>query len=430
MYGRTLAILVVGVGLVSETTVFGQMPVTKVVVAEAREVDAPATIMVVGTVEPARRSRVCSEVAGLVDQMPGREGDLVEAGGVICRLDTDTLRLRLAEEQAKLAGEEAKLAELVAGTRKEELRRLEALHDEAEARHQRWRFEMERVEKLYAGRDSNDKEYYDTRAELLAAERRKIAAEAAYNLGLEGPRKETIAQAEHAVTEQKAAVLRIETGLKKTVVRAPFTGYIVERIAEVGEWIGEGGAVAVVIDLASVLVLVNAPESALPYLVVGDAVHVKVDALQRVFEGRIKHIMRQADPRARTFPIKIEVENPQTLLAAGMFARATLPAGPKQNSVAVPKDAIVQKKGVDYVAMVFPGRRGEMSGVLLPVTVGIDVDDWMTITSGNVRPGAQVITRGTERILPFPTPVEIVDERGTPVAMPDRDKAESRKEGA
>ena len=412
-----------------EVQTFGQMPATKVVVAEAREVEAPRTITVVGTVGPARRSKVCSEIAGLVAEMPGREGDFIPTRGRICALDTDTLTLQLAEEQAKLGALEAYHQELVAGTRKEELARLKALRDEAAARYDRWEFEMQRIKRLYAGRDSNDKEYYDTKAEFLAAERRKIAAEAAYNLGVEGPRKETIARAAHEVREQKAAVLRVETALEKATIRAPFNGYIVERMAEVGEWIPVGGPVAEMVDLNSVLVRVDVPESALPFLLVDDPVPVKVDALKRSFTGRVKHIMRQADPSARTFPVEIEVPNTEGLLAGGMFARATVASGPLERAVAVPKDAIVEKQGVVYVGMVMPGGDGHMAGVLSPVTVGAEVGEWITITSANVRPGMQMITRGTERLLPFPMPVEIVDEKGTPVAMPAGGKSTPRKEG-
>ncbi|MCH7870390.1 MAG: hypothetical protein IID33_01690 [Planctomycetes bacterium] len=68
----------------------------------------------------------------------------------------------------------------------------------------------------------------------------------------------------------------------------------------------------------------------------------------------------------------------------------------------------------------FSAQRGGSAAVLSPVSVGMDIDDWVTIVSGNLPPGTPVITRGTERILPFPTPIEIVDERGTPVAMPTR----------
>lgn len=406
------------------------MPVTKVVVADARMVDASPTITVVGTVEPRRRSRVCAEIAGLVAEMPAREGHFVAADGVICRLNDDTLKLRLAEERAKLDELHARHEELLAGTRKEELVRLKALSDEANAIFERWKFEMQRIEKLYAGRDSNDKEYQDTRAEFLAAERRMIAAQAAYNLGLEGPRKEVIAQAAHTVAEQQAVVDRIAVDLGKTVIRPPFAGHVVMRNAEVGEWIPIGGQVVEMAELVSVLVRVDVPESVLPHLSVGDPVRVRVDALDRSFEGGVYLIIRQADRNARTFPIAIQVDNRDGLLAAGMFARATMPTGPTRQTVAVPKDGIVEREGVTYMAMVIPGPQGGLAGILAPVTLGADVNDYIAITSGNVRPGTQVITRGTERMLPFPMPIEIVDEFGTPVAMPDRGETPRSKDGA
>lgn len=405
-----------------------QMPVTKVVVVEARSMDAPSTLTVVGTVEPFRRSRVSSEIAGHVEQMPGREGDLINEGGVICQLDDATFRFRVEEERAELASLQARHDELLAGTREEELARLKALFDESTAVFDRWAFEMERVQNLYADHESNKKEYYDTRAEYLAAERRKIAAEAAYNLGVEGPRKETILQAASAVAKQKAVVDRAVDELSKTTIRAPFTGHVVQRMVEVGEWLSVGDAVVEMVDLSSVLVRVHVPEFALPFLAVDDAARVRIDALKRFFDGRIKRVMLQADPNARTFPIEVEVDNAERLIAGGMFARVTVPAGPKAKVVAVPKDAIVERDGTAYLAKLSQARSGDPVGILMPVTLGADIGDWIAITSNNLDAGTPVITRGTERILPFPTPVEVVDAKGTPVDLPLRNSASTSKD--
>ena len=108
----------------------------------------------------------------------------------------------------------------------------------------------------------------------------------------------------------------------------------------------------------------------------------------------------------------------ERLLSAGMFARVTLTGGPSEPIVAVPKDAIVERAGIVYVATVTPGPSGGSVGMLWSVTVGADVGDWIAVTSGNVAVGTPVITRGNEGIMPFPTPVQIVDDIGSPVAMP------------
>jgi multidrug efflux pump subunit AcrA (membrane-fusion protein) len=409
--------------------VLAQPEPTKVVVVKAEMREAPASITLVGTVEPVRRSRVGSEIAGIVAEMPVRQGDRVSEGDILCRLDSEALRYRMAEAKARLGALRARHEELLAGTRKEELTRLQALLDEASADFDRWKFEMDRIDKLYEGRDSNDKEFYDTRAEYLTAERRKVAAQANYNLGLEGPRKEVISQAGFEVAEQVAVVNRIESDLRKTTITAPFDGYIVTRDVEIGEWVPAGGQVVEMTDLSSVLVRANVPEAAFPYVSVGLKTRVKIDALKRIFEGQVKHIMRQADLNARTLPVEIELDNREGLLAGGMFARTTLTSGEMGAVVAVPKDAIFEKDGVTHVATVLPGQRGGMLGMLMGVTVGADVGDWAAITSGNVRPGMPVITRGNENIEPFPTPVIIVDEKGNPVNPPRGDTEMTRKGG-
>ncbi|MCH7924828.1 MAG: hypothetical protein IIC51_04775, partial [Planctomycetes bacterium] len=60
---------------------------TKVAVAEARTMKAPATMILVASVEPKRRSHVGSEIAGLVEVVSVRQGDFMKKGGVLCRLD-------------------------------------------------------------------------------------------------------------------------------------------------------------------------------------------------------------------------------------------------------------------------------------------------------------------------------------------------------
>lgn len=386
----------------------------RVVVAEAGTIEAHATTMLVATVEPVRRSKVASEIAGIVEKIPIRQGDRVDANAVLCQLNADSLRFQLAEAKAKRDALQSVLDELEAGTRKEELVRLEALAEEAVAEFDRWKFEVDRVRKLYEGQESNAKEFTDATASFRVAERRMIAAKANHDLGVEGPRKEVVASARHEVREQQAVVDRIKSELDKTTIRAPYRGFVVRRNVEVGEWVSAGGPIVELVDLSSVLVRVDVPESALPYIREGTAARVKVDALGRSFDGTIKHIMRDADRAARTYPVEIEVPNPEFALAGGMFARATIPSGEKVSVVAVPRDAVVERHGVAQIGVIMPGEEG-LTAILVSVTVGVEVGGKIAVTSGNVKPGTQVVTHGTERLFPFPTPVIIVDETGTPV---------------
>ena len=122
-------------------------------------------------------------------------------------------------------------------------------------------------------------------------------------MGVAGPRIQTIARAAFEVAAQQAVVDRIASDLAKATIRAPFGGHVVDRTVEVGEWLAAGGAQVVeLVELTRVLVRVDAPESAMPYLMVGGQARVKLDALGRSVVGEIRHVIPQADPRARTFP--------------------------------------------------------------------------------------------------------------------------------
>lgn len=412
---RTAAALA-AIGAMSQA-LFAQMPVLKVVAAEVELREAPITVNLVGTLQPARRSRVGSEVGGLIVEMPVRQGDAVAAGQPLCKLNPDIVSLRLKEGAARLEALRAVHQELLAGTREEELRRLKALLMEAEARVLRWKFEKDRMEKLYSGSEAGSvREVYDAAAEHDMALQRRAAAAAAQDEAVKGPRVETIARAAQEVAEQQAVVDRLQRELDKMTIKAPFAGRIVDRRVEVGEWLSEGGQVVELVDIESVLVRVDVPETAVGQVRVGDPSTVFVDALQRGFDGKVRHVIPQVNEQARTFPVEIEVPNGDATLAAGMFARVTLTCGAPMQVVCVPKDAVLMRDGVNYVAMVAPGEPGAVMGIPLAVTTGASVEDRIAITSDNLPAGTRVIVRGNERVF-MPMPVEVVDAHGTPVKI-------------
>jgi multidrug efflux pump subunit AcrA (membrane-fusion protein) len=108
--------------------------------------------------------------------------------------------------------------------------------------------------------------------------------------------------------------------------------------------------------------------------------------------------------------VEIEVPNDPPVLKSGMFARATTVAGPEQTVVAVPKDSVSHQMGASYVALVRPGQGGQMMAFPMAVTVGLDIGDWIEITSGNIPVGSDVVVRGNEMITRIlaPVPVEVV----------------------
>ncbi len=348
-------------------------PVSKVLLGEAVYKELPATSRLVGSVRPNRVSLIGAEVEGLVAALPVRRGDYLRTGDLICRLNDDILRLELQAAQNKLAS-------------------LNAAVDAAIADLDRWELEKQRVEELESAKRANPKEVYDTLAEFLMAQNR-------------------VREARQAVAEQEALVQLKEVELGKTNIVAPFDGYVTKLHTEIGQWLPRGGQVVEVIDLEVVLVRVDAPESAIAHIRVGDEARIQFDALDGVFAGRVRYIVPQAQEQARTFPVDIEVANADHKLRSGLFARCTVKTGPAGRAVAVPKDAVVQKKGTNRIWMVQPGHGGPMA-IPVPVTLGAEVGEWVAVTSGNVFADMKVVVRGNEQLMPFPAAVVVVEEEG------------------
>lgn len=390
-------------------TSVAQHPPTPVQVVEARSHQAPRALTLVGSVLPYTRSVIASELAGLVESMPVDEGDLVQKEQVLVKLQDTIHVLAKQEAEARLEQLQAELDELEAGTRPEEIAQAKATFEEIKAVLEKWNLELDRVKRLRGQSSASEKEYNDTVAEQSAGQQRLRGAEAAYDLALAGPRKEVIARARFAVAAQQAVLDRLEYDLAQTEIRAPFKGYVTRQLTEVGEWITAGGAVIELIDLERVLVRVNVPESAISGSEVGDSVSVDVDALSRTFTGRIKHIIPQADVRARTFPVEVELSNESHALKSGMFVRARVTNKEVlEDTLIVPRDAILQRQGTHYVVVVSPSpmNANEMQAAPFPVELGADVGAWIAIRSPMVQPGTQVAIKGHDRVY-GPEPVMV-----------------------
>lgn len=407
----------------------GQGQTSVVAVVPARQQAVASTIDLVGSVRPYTRSVIAGEVSGVVEALPAEEGDRLDKGEVICRLRRRTRELALKAETATLGRVAEQLAELEAGTRKEELARAKAEMEEARALHGKWLKELDRVTGLRKEGSAGQKEYNDAVAETAAARERLAQTEAVYELAVAGPRAEQITQAKLAVEAQRSVVARQQYDLDQCTIRAPFAGYVTRKHTEVGQWLAAGGAVVELIDIEHVLVRVDVPESAIGGARKGQTACVVVGALGKTFRGVVKHVIPQADEKARTFPVELEVDNPDNELKSGMFTRVNLPAGPTIESVIVPRDAILQRGPMHFVVIVGPPPppaepKGEFA-MPVPVQLGADVGVWVAVQSPMVQPGVRVAVKGHDRIyVPGPTisrPAKVPDPpkvSGIPTSQP------------
>lgn len=169
-----------------------------------------------------------------------------------------------------------------------------------------------------------------------------------------------------------------ELDLLKSRVRAPLAGLALLRAVETGEYVRKGQKLAELVELSSVRVRVFVPERDIRFVVKGQPAQVEVDGVSASrFEGTVHTVGPEADPRNRSFPVDIDVPNPQRLLRPGMLARAVVTLQHLEGQVVVPSHAVMEGPEGPQV---FVERDGRVQQRM--VRLGSQVDSRMQIISG------------------------------------------------
>lgn len=330
-------------------------PPAPVRVAPVLQQEVKQTVTLVGTVEPWKRSVVASEVEGLVKAFPAEEGMAVQRGQLLARLRTDTLKIRFDSAAA--------------------------LYREADARYQRAKRDLDRIRVLFKRELVTQKDLDDAMAEETALKER--------------------------LSQLGADIRQVRDSLNKSKILAPFDGWITQEFTEIGQWVEEGGAIIEMVDLSHVQVEIPLPERYVSNVQTRDPVTATFDGLP-AFEaqGRVFSLVAQADRNARTFPIKVEIPNPELAIKSGMVSRVTLQVGRPHQGIMVPKDALVLRGGKEFVFRVNEGMADQ-----IPVTALLHFEDLVEV-KGEIQEGMPVVVEGNERLFPG-QPVRVLDPPGT-----------------
>ena len=331
-------------------------PPARVEVAPVVEQEVLSKITLVGTAEPWLETTVAAEEAGLVKRMLVDEGDRIGENQVLCEQDVSQLTLMIDSAKAELA--------------------------EAEVQQAQAQREWERQKRLFADKTVAEKAYEDAQFNRDAARNKVLRL-----------------QAELQVLEDK---------VRKKIIRSPVPGYVVRRHALIGQWLAQGDPVVTLVVPDPIRVMVSVPERYVPFIQIGTDAPVRFDALPgKNFQGTIAAVIPQADPASRTFPVRIEIPNPEGTIKAGMLGRPVLPVGNPHKAVLVPKDALVLSSTETVVFVV-----NDNTAHRIPVVLGPSHDGLVEV-KGDLPVGGSVVVRGNERLQPG-QPVEVL---GKPSSM-------------
>jgi RND family efflux transporter MFP subunit len=307
-------------------------------------------ISLVGSAEPWLETVVASEASGKVKDMLIHEGERVKENQLLCEQDTSQLELRIQAAQARLK--------------------------ESQANRAKAEREWERQKQLYEINSVAAKAYDDARFNLDAARSNE--------------------------SRLKADLMALKDQLNKKRIKAPVAGYVVKRYCIVGQWLGEGEPVATLVVEDPIWVRIPVPERYISGIKPGQRAEVTFDALPgRTFKGEVVAVIPRAEEAARTFPVRIQVPNPEGKIKAGMLGRATFFMGEAERILLVHKDSLVLSEQGTMVYVI----DGQSVRPVRVVTGS--AQDSMIEVRGKLSPGQLVVTRGNERLRPG-QPVRII----------------------
>jgi HlyD family secretion protein len=305
-------------------------------------------LRVSGHVE-ATEVHTAAEVGGRLVELRVAEGDRIEAGAVIARLDTEDTMLQIARTRADRATAVAQLRLLEAGSRAEDVRQARAQVDAAtadtaavDAEVKEAQLDLDRFEALLKANAGSVKQRDDAQARVDAASARQRAGADRVRSAREtlarleaGTRPEEIQTARARVAATDAQIAVLEKSVRDASVVSPISGIVTQKLVDAGEIVARGTPLVVITDLDHAWANLFVPEPMVPRVTIGQAATVLTDAGGPGIEGKVTFVSPRAEFTPRNvqtaeersklvYRIKVAVDNSAGVLKLGMPVDAEL----------------------------------------------------------------------------------------------------------
>ncbi|MDQ6734211.1 MAG: efflux RND transporter periplasmic adaptor subunit, partial [Nitrospirota bacterium] len=291
--------------------------------------EQPVILNATGYIIAAHKIEVAAKVIGKVSWIGVEKGDKVHKDQVLVRLEDDEYRARLAEAKGQLNTLKARLAELVNGSRPEEIAKSNADVEQARADLENAQVTLKRTKQLVDQGVMSKQALDDAQARYDSQQARINSLQKGYELVKIGPRHEQIDAVRAQVEQVKGTLDYAQTQLDNTVIRAPITGTVLERNVERGEFVttgfvGDKGAKGYVVSLADLndlQVELDINQNDFAKLSPTQQGVVTTDAYpDRKYKGIIHEISPEANRQKATVQVKVKVLDPDSYLRPEMNA--------------------------------------------------------------------------------------------------------------
>ena len=350
-----------------------------VVLTPARQMTFENRIVVSGSVNAKHYALVSARIPGTLDAVYVDEGDCVEAGKTKL-FQTDSLKLTKA---VAIAEHDLTVAECAVQEKEALLEK--DLSAEAQAQNDVDRYRQLHQRKAIATQVLEQQE----------AQCKECDADVRHTQAL-------IALAKAQLEQARLNLTIANKDLADSLVVAPISGRVSQRLREPGEMAGAGTPVLRIEDLSLLEVSVFLPEEHYAEVIPGQTtMRVRVGDVD-LGDRPVSYKSPTVHPKLRTFEVEGLVESPPKGVVPGCLAEVTIVAH-RREGVGVPAGA-VQTRGDRSVLFTVEGNAAKM----IPVKTGRDMEGWLEILDG-VAPGTPVVSMG-QTLVDEGTPVSVVEE--------------------
>ncbi|MDD3656633.1 MAG: efflux RND transporter periplasmic adaptor subunit [Atribacterota bacterium] len=365
--------------------------IVPVQVARVQGGDIKSFFTVSGLVEPKEIVRVYAKNIGQVKELLVKEGDTVQKNDILMRLDDEQIRLQVAQAKATLDAIQASLEKVKTGARPQEISQAEAAVRQAKISRDSAEENYLSMQKLFSEGAVSEQQHDQAKNQFEIAEAQYQVANESYKLVMEGASEQDLRSVEAQVRQAQSALEMTQSQLNNTVVKAPISGKVTSINAKIGELVSSTIPLLAIVDTSELYVTTGISEKDVATIQLGQKAEIFIDAFsQNVFSGEITSKGVMVDPASKTMEVKIRLNNPDTEIPPGVFARANIAIREIKDTLIIPDTALTRKKDGIYV-FVLKGDIVEQREVVTGISQGNQVEilqglhkDEEIVISGNI----------------------------------------------
>ncbi|MBK9528124.1 MAG: efflux RND transporter periplasmic adaptor subunit [Acidobacteria bacterium] len=315
---------------------------------------------------------VAPVVGGKVVEVNFDVGSYVTKGSVLVRMDDRDAKIRLETAQAQVEQQKKAVGTAIAALRQAQIR-LNVKDGEtfdietfSQVKSTKANLvladkELTRAEKLFATGDVSKATVDQRRAQrdALLGQLDESRSNAAVAVKAINSAEAQVAAARSGVATAETQVDQARKALSDTVILAPISGYVSERVADLGEFLTPNAPntkVATIVRTSTLRLKIDVPEASIGKVAVGQGISMQTSAYpDRNFAGTVVRILPNLNTTARTLIVEAEVANGEGLLKPGQFATVRVTQSKPENAVMIPASAIRTEGDINKVYVVKDG---------------------------------------------------------------------------